>query len=514
MTLMSIPHTIFTQSWAAIWALPLEIWLILLVLPLIGPAIYILWDKTGDDEKAMAQQRALRSRLNMTPLALPLHTSPEELLTLHVEVEQDSELVEVSVDLSGWLTQEVSFWYEKTPGERVDRPATGPTLTHDPRFDRLFRAHGEPWRVHTMLTKEARQQLLALIEPRAHGKWNEISFKQGVLTAWLKRKSAPGSVHAHHLSLLVQDVIHAAHAISPTDHESIPERLLQELQKTQSNPYRAQCMHHMLARWPKAPATQDAIARCRRHPVCELQLVIFEHSPHDFGAQERYQLMLDTSERHTDEARRLGALEVLARDYADAILLEPNLALFQRLRIFEPLLRLSPPALTQDLITEAIEHASSRERREYFAQLAELGWRAPAALLTREVAIIHKDAETTLALCDLIALQPALTRQKLSVRLLHHQRHHAVRMRAVQQLAICGDASTLPLLVELCQTTQTSQQHILSSMASQAILIIQERLGMHAHGQLTLVDPHDHAGKLSLSTQAGALTQLDDPSHG
>lgn len=419
-----------------------------------------------------------------------------------------TQAVEVAIDLTHLIPEDVQLTKQR---EGIPAPPwlRGPkTLTHDAEFDRAFEVRGAPLNVHAMLGKAARNQLAMLIEKTHYGSWQEVWLDKRRLTARLVIDHGAEHLQASNFSKMTQDLIQTAASISFTE-ATISTRLCQEVNKLQSNLYRAWCVSHLLDHWPQAPETQNMLDLCRHHGVCELQLVAFEFAPQDFSDEERYKLMLAVSAGHADNRIRENALRVIIDDYLDWVFFSDDVPLFQQLLVVARLTSSRPPAEVEALLTRVFERLEDRERREYMRQLLEVQWLATTDFLMHEVKRAHPQENSLLALCDWIAIHSPEAQETLALAMLDHQRANSARSFAIRALARHGSIRALATLGRLSQSTGSAAQSELAREAHDAIAAIQTRLGEPVRGAMTLVTGDDAHGQISLVHEAGGLTPVD-----
>ena len=428
-----------------------------------------------------------------------------------------TQAVEVAIDLTHMIPGEVQLTRHEAG---VPSPAwlRGPkTLTHDTSFDRKFEVRGDPLSVHAMLGKTARNQLAMLVEKTHYGRWQEVWLDRARLTARLIIDHDTEHLQASNFSKMTQDLIQVAASIAFSE-ATVSAKLCQEVNKLQSNLYRAWCVSHLLDHWPESPETLNMLDLCRHHGVCELQLVAFEFAPDDFSDDERYKLMLAVSAGHADNRIRENALRVLIDDYLERVFFSDDVPLFQRLLVVARLTRLRPPAEVEALLTRLYEQLEDRVRREFSRQLLEVRWLASSDFLMREARRVHTQEKTLVALCEWVAIHPPETQEVVALALLDHQRANKARSFAIRALASAGGFGALATLSRISQTTGSASQNELAREASAAITAIQTRLGEPVRGAMTLITADDAHGQLSLVQEAGGLTPVDpldeERSHG
>lgn len=426
----------------------------------------------------------------------------------------DMQAVEVSLDLRDLVPDSVQLVSLQT-GEPSPRWLRGSRVpTHDLSFDRCFEVRGDPLSVHVMLGKTARNQLAMLMERGPYGCWQDVWLDRGMLSARLLLDHGTEHLQPAQFSKLIQDLIHVAASLSFST-PTIPTRLCQEVNKLQSNLYRAWCVSHLLDHWPQAPETLDTLDMCRHHGVCELQLVAFEFSPEDFSDEERYRLMLAVSAGHADHRIRENALKVLVEDYLDSVFFDGEVPLFQRLLVVATLTRQLPASDAEELLMRVYDNLEDRDRREFSRQLSEVRWRASSAFLTREAKRAHTKEKTLLALCEWCEIHSPEIQEEIALTILDHQRSTKARQVAIRSLAQHGGLGAIATLGRIRQTSGSAAQNELARMASDAITTIQARVGEPVRGAMTLITADDAHGQLSLVQEAGGLTPVEEEiSHG
>lgn len=411
--------------------------------------------------------------------------------------------LDVTLDLAGKTCPLVEVRLLRQPHPHVQHDPDR-VLTHDGDFDNTYSARGPAAETCATLNKETRQQLLALVAPSLPAPWDNVTLNKATLRAQILM-SDDVALTANRLARLIEDLARAAEAMfcSPDD---LPDRLANELGKIQSNLYRAACVTHLLERWPSHPRTTQSLDACKTHAVCELEHLYFTLRPDTFDDEQICRLLLRVSSTHGDPTIRATALDRLAREYGELLLLADHVPLFQRVQLLAPCRALMPRETFDAILIALFPSLREHERREFYKELERLEHTDCFDLLDAETRRAHMTYPTSRLLLELIMTCPDAHRELLLLSLFEHQRDHRIKLKILSHLLELGGKDALIALRAFSSNVDEDTPNDLAKLLARAIESIHSRVKKTHIGALTLSTRSTTSGAISITHQRGALT--------